>query len=148
MDPFSHLVRQSAMRKLLSAGAVAVVLMTACVRGLSGSPAALPSPTRADFRTLVTKRGTKFWPRSAPVETGVGYSFDTGHCGLDFLTDFDGSFWRPSTPTAGEPSFSSTQDSGTMTLVSRDRAVYKASTGRQVGLRRYPGPILLQGACA
>lgn len=147
IDPFSHQVRHSTMRKLLCGGAAAVVLMTSCFHG-SGSPAALPSPTRADFRTLVTKRGTKFWPRSAPVAIGVEYSFDTGHCGLDFLTDFDGSFWRPSTPTAGEPSFLSNQDSGTMTLVSRDRAVYRASTGGQVALHRYPGPVLLQGACA
>lgn len=91
----------------------------------------------------------RFWPSSAPVATGVEYSFDTGHCGLDFLTDFDGSFWRPVNQRGdGEAPFFYSQDSGTMTLVSQDRAVYKASTGRQVTLHRYPGPVLLKGMCA
>lgn len=147
MDPFGHHLRQSSMRKLCVGAAL--VLLTGCVHGLLGSPAALPSPTRADFRTLETKRGIKFWPRSAPVETGVEYSFDTGHCGLGYLTDFDGSFWQPINPNkAEEPSFFSNEDRGTMTLVSHDRAVYRASTGQRVTLHRHRGAVLLKGLCA
>jgi hypothetical protein len=149
MDLFGYRLRQSSMRKVLGEGAAALVLMTACVHGLSGSPSELPTPTRADFRTLEAKRGTKFWPRSARVETGVEYSFDTGHCGLGSLTDFDGSFWRPIDGTkAKEPSFFYNEDRGTMTLVSHDRAIYRASTGQRVSLHRHRGTILRVGACA
>jgi hypothetical protein len=44
-----------------------------------------------------------------------------GHCGLQFLTDFDGSFWIPINPhpEGNPPEFFYSQDSGTMTLDAR-----------------------------
>jgi hypothetical protein len=149
MEPSRSSTRRIGMRKQTWAAGAAVVTLTACAYGLSGSPSALPSPTRDDFRTSETKHGMKFWPRSAPVATGVEYSFSTGHCGLDYLTDFDGSFWHRSDPNnSDEAPFFSNEDSGTMTLVSHDRAIYKSSSGRRVALLRDPGPIVLRGACA
>jgi hypothetical protein len=141
--------RPKDMTKQLCAAGAAVLAMTACAHGLWGSPSALPSPTRADFRTSESKHGTKFWPRSAPVARGVEYSFSTGHCGLDYLTDFDGSFWHPSNPNhSHDAPFFSNEDSGTMTLVSHDRAIYTASTDQRVTLHRYRGTIILKGLCA
>ena len=91
-----------------------------------------------------------FWPRSAPVEKDVEYSFDAGHCGLDYLTDFDASFWRPINPNEPKdpPEFFYNEDQGTMRLVSEDRAVYTSSSGGEVTLRRHDGPVLLKGLCA
>jgi hypothetical protein len=90
------------------------------------------------------------WPRSAPVEQGVEYEFDTGHCGLDYLPDFDGSFWRPMNPNAAQepPDFFFNEDEGTMTLESEDVAIYESSHGEHVRLERLPGPVTLKGACA
>jgi hypothetical protein len=79
----------------------------------------------------------------------VEYSFNSGHCGLDFLTDFDGSFWDPINPNApgDPPAFFFNEDQGTMTLVSEDRARYTSSSGEEVSLRRHHGPVLLTEAC-
>lgn len=97
-----------------------------------------------------TKRGFKFWPRSRPVKEGVAYAFSTGHCGLDYLTDFDGSFWSPVNPRPGKepPEFFINEDQGTMTLVAERRAVYESSSGSEVKLRRHPGALVLRGLCA
>ena len=94
--------------------------------------------------------GLEVWPRSAKVKLGVSYSFNTGHCGLGYLTDFDGSFWDPINPNGqgDPPSFFYNEDDGTMKLVSRDTAIYTASTGRRVRLKRHPGPVTLDGLCA
>ncbi|MFN2490149.1 MAG: hypothetical protein ABR529_10500 [Actinomycetota bacterium] len=70
--------------------------------------------------------------------------------GLDHHTDFDGSFWTPINPDAPRdpPRFFYSEDEGTMTLISRQRAVYTSSSGVQVDLHRHHGPLLLKGACA
>ena len=39
--------------------------------------------------------GTVFDPISAPIDEGVAYLFDLGHCGLLSPVDLDGSFWDP-----------------------------------------------------
>ena len=38
--------------------------------------------------TLYALSAALFWIWFRPVERGVAYIFDTGHCGLSFLTDF------------------------------------------------------------
>ena len=129
----------------------AVVVSASCgpagILGSRGEP--LPEPTREDHRIKETAKGTLFWPISAPVEKGVEYSFNSGHCGLSFLTDFDGSFWDPVNPNEPRepPEFFYNEDEGTMTLVSGDRAVYTSSSGEDVTLRQHDGPVLLKGAC-
>lgn len=140
-------------RVSLSVCPIAAVLLAACAGlggflGSGGEP--LPEPTGDEFRVKETAKGTLYWPVSAPVEKGVEYSFNSGHCGLDFLTDFDGSFWDAVNPNEpGEPpEFFYNEDEGTMTLVSEDRALYTSSSGEEVTLRRHDGPVLLKGACA
>lgn len=117
------------------------LLFVGCI-GRETGPRPLPSPAREQRAEPVGKTGEhRFWPRSAPIEPGV-YEFDTGHCGLDFLTDFDGAFWQPIDPDGGEPPlFFYNQDKGTMTLVRKGRAVYESSTGERVRLRRIKGPV-------
>jgi hypothetical protein len=126
------------------------VLLGACVGDLLSSAQPLPSPTRKDFRSRQTDKGTTYWPRSAPVEQGVEYQFNSGHCGLEFLTDFDANFWRPLDPNGKQedPLFFYNEDEGTMTLKSEDSATYESSDGQRVQLERIVGPLTLKGACA
>lgn len=94
---------------------------------------------------MSSEQGYRFWPRSSPVVAGVAYRFDTGHCGLGFLTDLDESFWRPIDPDGSEqPNFFFNQDVGAITLVDLDTAIYRSSTGIEVTLVRLPGPVVTQ----
>ena len=49
--------------------------------------------------------GTILAPASAPIEHGIPYRFNLGHCGLHSPVDVDGSFWDPldSVTGTGEP---------------------------------------------
>jgi hypothetical protein len=87
------------------------------------------------------------WPRSAQVEQGVKYVYETGHCGLTYDLDFDGSFWRAIDPNGGKepPPFFINYDKGYITLISEDEARYEASTGEEVVLRRIEGPVIIGG---
>lgn len=87
------------------------------------------------------------WPRSGQVEQGVEYRYETGHCGLTYDLDFDGSFWRAVNPNRDKepPSFFINQDEGYITLVSENEARYESSTGEMVELRRIEGPIVIGG---
>jgi hypothetical protein len=137
------------MLRRLGASLMATVLLGACADDFLSSARPLPSPTRKDFRSRQTDNGFKFWPRSAPVEQGVEYEFNTGHCGLEFLTDFDGSFWRPLDPNGEQedPLFFYNEDEGTMTLESENISTYESSDGQRVQLERIPGPLTLKGLC-
>src|SRR5687768_8276194 len=56
----------------------------------------MPEPTAEEYRSVPAGNDkTKYWPRSAPLTEGVQYHYNTGHCGLEWMTDFDGSFWTP-----------------------------------------------------
>ena len=125
----------------------------ACAPGPTDPPATevnwsslseLPPPRRADFRSefVSDNEGYLFWPRSGPAEVGVAYRFDTGHCGLGFMTDLDGSFWEPVEPDGGEPpDFFYNQDVGAIALVSADTAIYRSSGGMEITLVRIDGPV-------
>lgn len=91
------------------------------------------------------ERGYRFWPRSAPAEFGVVYRFEVPHCGLDWLVDFDGSFWEPvyAIPDR-KPDLAINSDIGTITLVEPDEARYVSSTDEQVSLFRVDGPVVRQ----
>ena len=134
-------------RGWLVAGAVLVVTGVAVWVFLSW-PRGLPEPVRADYRMefVSDREGYRLWPISAPAEPGVAYRFDAGHCGLDHLTDFDGSFWEPVNPNhpGEEPVFFYNQDVGTIELVGVDEARYTASSGDEIRLLRVDGPVVTQ----
>jgi hypothetical protein len=111
------------------------------------TPAALPSPTREDVRSefVSTEEGYRFWPRSGRVTPSNAYRFDTGPCGLSFLTDFDGTFWRPLDPGPGSAQdFFDNEDQGAMALVDFNTAVYRSSAGVEIALERISGPVVTQ----
>lgn len=91
----------------------------------------------------------RVWPRSGEVEEGVEYIYETGHCGLTYELDFDGSFWKALNPEPGKesPSFFINYDKGYITLRSHGEARYESSTGQEVTLKRLDGPIEL-GPCS
>jgi hypothetical protein len=114
-------------------------------------PQPLPEPRRDDYRSKFVRgqAAWRFWPRSGRVEPGVAYRFDTGHCGLQFLTDFDRSFWEPVDPKEGNPpTFFYNQDVGAIALVAPNEAIYRSSNGREVPLVRLGGPVSVTGLCA
>ena len=60
------------------------------------------------------------------------YRFDAGHCGLNHLPDFDGSFWDAVNPNVGEePIFFYNEDVGTVALLDSDEARYTSSSGQE-----------------
>ena len=141
----------------LSALAIAVAVGAVYLRmnaeeprrpGTIDEPQPLPDPTRADFRTAETSNGIRYWPRSAELEEGVLYRFNTGHCGLDYLTDFDGSFWEPHHKEGTKiPDFFFNEDEGTVRVLSHDRALYHSSEGVAALLSRHEGPLVEEGLC-
>ena len=107
----------------------------------------LPPPIRDDYRSefVSDERGYRFWPRSGPAERGAIYRFEVPHCGLDWLVDFDGSFWEPVYVMPDrQPDSAINSDIGTITLVEPDEARYVSSTDEQVSLFRVDGPIVRQ----
>jgi hypothetical protein len=148
------------LRRLLVAGAVLVGVIAGISVGLANrddgsiapavdwaTPIALPPPTRPDFRSefVSEEEGFRFFPRSASVREDVAYEFDTGHCGLSFLPDFDGSFWRLVDPDRAD-SFDLllNQDVGAIALVARNRAIYRSSAGVELRMDRIVGPVIRQ----
>jgi hypothetical protein len=110
-------------------------------------PAKLPPPVRDDYRSefVSDERGYRFWPRSGRAERGVVYRFAVPHCGLDWLVDFDGSFWEPVYVMPDrKPDSAINSDIGTITLVEPDEAMYVGSTEEQISLFRVDGPIVRQ----
>ncbi|HLA93770.1 MAG TPA: hypothetical protein VJO36_09560 [Actinomycetota bacterium] len=91
------------------------------------------------------EEGYRVYPRSDRVTPSTAYLFDTGHCGLAHLADFDGSFWEPD-PPAGQPApdFFINEDVGAIALTDFSEAVYRASDGTEVTLRRLDGPVVAQ----
>ena len=136
--------RYYAERVKTRAGALLLIALVGCPSGAQ----LLPPPAKpAQFRQM--REGIKVWPRSGRVELGVEYKFETGHCGLDVTTDFDGSFWYPLKVIPGDPIPDAfLEDQGTMTLIDQQRALYKSSSDRIVELRRIPRPVVVERRCA
>ena len=104
---------------------------------------------RDDYRSefVSDERGYRFWPTSGQVEPGVVYRFEVPHCGLDWLVDFDGSFWEPAYVIAGRrrPDYAINSDIGTIELVGPDEARYvRLRPTSRVSLSRIDGPIVRQ----
>jgi hypothetical protein len=103
-----------------------------------------PSITTEEFRSEPLGDGRyRVWPRSQDVVNEGTYRFTAPHCGLSWMVDFDGSFWDPSKPERDgrDYLFFHNSDQGTISFESDDAAVYTASTGVEVSLRRLSGPI-------
>ena len=111
------------------------------------SPQELPPPQYDNYRSefVSDEKGSRFYPRSGRVTPSTAYRFDTGHCGLTFLADFDGSFWQPVPPAGGAPDFFLNQDVGAIALVDFDTARYRSSDGTEVTLLRIDGPVTTFG---
>ena len=116
---------------------------------LSGKESSVPKPeptlTTAELRSERVGGRYRVWPRSENVANDGVYRFSAPHCGLEWMTDFDGSFWRIIDKSYGKdsPSFFINGDRGTLTFEDDDSVVYRASTGEEVRLRRLPGPIVI-----
>jgi hypothetical protein len=127
---------------------VRVAAQTALARLIVEPPPApvdLPPPVHDGFRIEPANGGLRFWPRSAQIEQGVVYRFVVPHCGLDWLVDFDGSFWEPVYDMKRKPDVSVNQDVGTIELVNPNEARYVSSKGLAIRLLRVDGPIVRPG---
>ena len=86
-------------------------------------------------------------PQSPPAEMNKPYDFSLfTHCGVDFSTDFDGSFWDAADRTNLPRSLGNPVQSGTMTLVDQSHARFDFEGG-SVLFVRHTGPKVLPGAC-
>jgi len=115
----------------------------------SGKPRALPVPAFDEYDSVRVKGGFEFETISAPAIAGVLYRFEVGHCGLNHITDFDGSFWEPILAQPGgvdTPSALINSDRGTIQIVASRRAIYTSSAGEKVTLLRIDGPVV-RGGC-
>jgi hypothetical protein len=160
LDPNGRARRQMTMnRAIVAVSVIALVGLVACAPGWErwasshsdtgsidwSSPQELPPPRYEDYRSefVSEEKGWRFSPRSDRIKPGVAYRFETTHCGLSYLTDFDGSFWRPVPPADGQsPDFFINQDVGAIALVDFDTAIYQSSTGVEVSLRRLDGDVV------
>lgn len=83
----------------------------------------------------------RIWPRSSRVEAGIRYRITVyTHCGLDYLLDFDGSFWDSAQAAPSEAAWDDPDDDGVITLDSENEAIYRSSKGFEFRLTRHPGP--------
>jgi hypothetical protein len=127
-----------------------LVALYAGVQGLesrreSNQPYPLPSPIAPVRSEPVAAGRYKFWPQSAPVVEGIEYAFEVGHCGLEFLTDFDGSFWLPFESGRRNPPYvfyGNDDGVGKIVLVDVNRSVYTNFMGVEIPLRRVRGPVV------
>ena len=106
----------------------------------------LPKPT-AQYEIVDKGEVYEVEPVSAPLTQGVRYRYNTGHCGLDFMADFDGSFWIPHAPEGKAPDFFINETEGTLVVLSHERALFRAPDGGSALLTRHKGPLTLEGLC-
>jgi hypothetical protein len=111
--------------------ALAAVAMAGCATFLSPDDA-------DDFRVpLVCEPSHKRLPCVAGAEVGRPYRFNLlTHCGIEWAY-FDGRYWVPR-PRVDPPSDWANIEPGTMTLESREGAVFAADVGG--GARFAPAP--------
>jgi hypothetical protein len=108
------------------------------------SPSNLPPATAPAYDTEPVDGALRFSAISGRVTPSEAYRFETGHCGLGYLVDFDGSFWEPLDTDAVPGRLLINQDVGAIALVDFDGATYRASDGTEVELRRIRGSVVRQ----
>ena len=147
--------RHRHIRVRVVAAALLIALLGACDAStapeeVKGDPRVKPEPrkTVAEFRSEeVGNDRYRVWPRSADVESSGVYHYTVEHCGLEWMVDFDASFWKAIRPRrAAGPRFSFfyNSDTGTISFRTPDDATYTSSKGVEVELRRLQGPIVIQ----
>ena len=76
----------------------------------------------------------------SPVAPGPGpFPFDVGHCGINHVVDFDGSYWVPEGEVDGDAPGMLNSESGRIGL-DGPNAIYQGPDGFTVRLARFPGP--------
>src|SRR5215203_2933873 len=86
-------------------------------------------------------------PQGPPAEMNQPYPFTLfTHCGVDFHTDFDASFWDAADKTNRPQSLGNPAQRGTMTLVDETHARFDFEGG-SVFFTRHHGPKVLPGFC-
>lgn len=88
-----------------SAEAIGVAASSGFEEVSTADPRDLPLSFEAHEGRPGPNGGTMLDPISAPLDDGVAYLFNLGHCGLLSPVDLDGSFWSPldGTTAAGAP---------------------------------------------
>ncbi len=137
------------IRRLLT-GSLLVALV-ACEQANTQSFPESPILPSVDPRLPVPLRPTPvsivLQPKSARVEQGKPYPFGLyTHCGVDWGTDFDGSFWdwtgQPQLPSwLGNP-----VQGGTMTLIDANHARFDFE-GSSIHFTRHVGPKISTYGC-
>jgi hypothetical protein len=124
------------MRRWRSAlGVVLVALLLGSCTGDEGRPQGSVSGTPSP--RAVTGVDTE----KAGLEVGVPYRIELyTHCGIDFWTRFDGSYWDAvnydNSTGNPPPGLGNPYDLGTMTLLSEEEAQYVSESGKVIGLVR------------
>jgi hypothetical protein len=136
--------------------ATAVAQRTATALADSASAAATVTaiaeyaPTYAAQRTVQAATEVALMhptPQSARVERGKAYPFVLyTHCGVDYATDFDGSFWDAVEKNYLPASLGNPAQRGTMTLTDDDHATFTFGGG-SILFTRHLGPNVLPGLC-
>lgn len=107
-----------------------------------------PMPTAKQRFEDAPGNKVRVWPVTEDVPNEGKYLFTAPHCGLDWMLDFDGSFWdalEPDDYGNGENySFFYNSDEGAITFAGDDVATYQASTGERIRLVRLKGPIEIE----
>jgi streptogramin lyase len=110
---------------------------------------AKPQPTPTGDRRSEETEGerVRVWPVTEDVENEGKYLFTAPHCGIDWMIDFDASFWNAVKPddygNGDNYPFFYNSDEGAITFTGADTAVYQASTGEKIQLNRLSGPITI-----
>jgi hypothetical protein len=110
------------------------------------NPADLPLNFEAREGRPGPNGGTLFDPISAPLDEGVAYLFNLGHCGLRSPVDLDGAFWDPldgATATGAELDLASDGEminatSGVVVVIG-DEARFRTAMGSVVRFERHDG---------
>lgn len=106
-----------------------------------------PSPTGKQRSEQTGDGRVRVWPVTEDVEDEGTYLFTAPHCGLDWMIDFDASFWKAVKPAdygnGDHYPFFYNSDEGTITFIESESAIYQASTGEKIRLERLPGPIVI-----
>ena len=124
------------MKRVAQLGVVVVLLTTvACgtetFRAID-EPKPEPSSTGEGRFEQLKDGKIRAWPTSEDIENEGTYFFTVPHCGLDWMVDFDTSFWKAIEPddygNGDKYPFFYNEDEGTITFTGTDTAVYEAST--------------------
>lgn len=106
-----------------------------------------PSPTGKQRFQQTDDGKVQVWPVTEEVEDEGTYLFTAPHCGLNWMIDFDASFWKAVKPAdygnGDNYPFFYNSDEGTITFTDSESAIYQASTGEQIRLERLAGPIVI-----